>query len=698
MDYLNPTPFRFDHRVLDALDDIKLSSSGNIKSFHHIEKELVKSAKLVSGTISNQNKKNRENDNLISQRMETLWSSTSRQANDRLDNIDQSIIYAGEGITNGLDRLRIQLGYELVNINATLQGINNQITISNNILTHIGNSFNSLISLIKIPNEIKALERADEARINLAISKLDKALKCTEQAINLCSTSIPVISYHIISLCAQKEVDSYQEVKSNLIDLSNIISFKLLDPKHEKQNVMRDINLMLYPLLEVVANRFGSGLLSEIEELYKSIATDEDAIFSFIIESINNKQCNQMMNSSSMVRELHWSVGLDVILKHREHIDKKLSHVARYLNSVDLSRSPITYELILQAGKRSVENEILQRYLIKSQNGEIDKASENAIKIIIRSQPQSYYELGPRVLTMMAEFADKTSYKCNPQFRESIDSNIGNIQHDFVKEYVSKYEEFKNKINQCEGSILEKLRTEFNQSKSSLIEEIDVSKSKIRQLKTEKEFIETEIHKLKGKVPDVSKYENNPMVLIGIGIIIVFILVSIIGDIEGGDLFVLLLVLPFFLLFLGILIAASSAVGGGILTIFKKISIDTAKRKKNMMTETISTKQNYIQNIESEIQSKKRGISDQINTKISNIESHVTKLKSFRDELTKELGEIRLLLFQKYYLPGVTNLSSTLLGNRLLELHDTTGDNILSISSEFMNEIKQIGSEMTALK
>ena len=65
----------------------------------------------------------------------------------------------------------------------------------------MGNSFKSLLSLVIIPNARKALERADEARINLAINKLDRALKCTEQALNLCSTSIQVISYHIISLC-----------------------------------------------------------------------------------------------------------------------------------------------------------------------------------------------------------------------------------------------------------------------------------------------------------------------------------------------------------------------------------------------------------------------------------------------------------------------------------------------------------------
>ena len=176
--------------------------------------------------------------------METLWSITSRQTNDRLDNINQSALQVGESIDGGLDRIRIQLGYELVNINANLQGIKNQITISNNLLAHIGNSFESLISLIKIPNEIKALERADEARINLAIDKLDRAVKCTEQALNLCSTSIPVISYHIISLCAQKEIDTYESVKSNLIDLSNIISFKLSDPQHANLQIIGDINLL----------------------------------------------------------------------------------------------------------------------------------------------------------------------------------------------------------------------------------------------------------------------------------------------------------------------------------------------------------------------------------------------------------------------------------------------------------------------
>lgn len=229
-------PRLYKWRTVEALENLEyLSREGNkinessLKSFDNIQGELQDASERITKAYAAENEKNREQAAQIAAeagfKMDQMQSTISSEAYQTRAAITDS----ADRITDSIDLAALQLGYKIDETNLHLQSINETIKIGNQILSYIAGKLESIRHLMTIPNEVEALELADQARINFAIGKNDKALEITRKAMELCSTSIPVTAYHVIALASQNNGELFKETKTALKDYANLIAFKLQD-------------------------------------------------------------------------------------------------------------------------------------------------------------------------------------------------------------------------------------------------------------------------------------------------------------------------------------------------------------------------------------------------------------------------------------------------------------------------------------
>lgn len=324
---------------------------------------------------------------------------------------------------------------ELKETNIKLSQIQLDVKIGNEILKYIGGEMNEIIRLTKIPSEVKALELADQARVNFSLGKKDRAFEITTEAMKLCSTSIPVVVYHIIAQASVDDGKLVNEVKDTIKDLSNLISFKLNDAGSEVERVHADILALVYPVINVLAKKYGSLIREDIRLIYTSIFEDDKLVSKFITNGIMDNECVAMINTPTFFREFHWKTTLDVV-QDKKYWSSDLSQ-QQLLNNLLLrindSGLLMKESFLLIGGNYLNNSKILQKYLISEiVNSSADSDHEGyyeekmqktigmLLPILISLNPSSYYKHADITKSLMREYI----LKCNKKSGKRISRQI----------------------------------------------------------------------------------------------------------------------------------------------------------------------------------------------------------------------------------------------------------------------------------
>lgn len=330
-------------RTVEALENLEyLSREGNkinessLKSFDNIQGELQDASKNITKAYAVENEKSREQAAQIAAeagfKMDQMSADITTTIGVQSELTREYIGYSTDRITESIDLAALQLGYEIRMTNVRLDNIHSTIKVSNQILSYIAGKLESIRHLMTIPNEVEALELADQARINFAIGKNDKALEITRKAMELCSTSIPVTAYHVIALASQNNGELFKETKTALKDYANLIAFKLQDKGSDEKLALLDTINMTYPVLHAVSKRYGAAMLDSAKDIYKSISVNKKAACGFVERGLIDDECAAMINAPTIFRELHWSTTLNVLTDTSVSLDNFSDN---YNNKID---------------------------------------------------------------------------------------------------------------------------------------------------------------------------------------------------------------------------------------------------------------------------------------------------------------------------------------------------------------------------
>ena len=319
--------------ILNELDKINFTQKeGNtnaLDGFESLQSSIIEAAKKQSEEVSKE--------------MRQQGERTSQELKDVKDEIKDQ----GYAIGDSIDNMSYELGYKLDDINNSLFNIHVDLSYTNQILGNIHDSLAEMVKLISLPNEVEALELADQTRVNLALNRRKEALEIASKARSLCGTSIPVTAYYILALTAQEE-DNLDTIKNHIEDYAKLITF-MLKEKAESESLKSLISIiisMTYPVIIAVGRKFGAAILPQIKEVYSAIATIHESNVNFFESGIYKEAFEEIFRTNSIFRELHLSLCYDVLVKNH-HSDRKeaIRDIRCYMWRINASQSPISSEL-----------------------------------------------------------------------------------------------------------------------------------------------------------------------------------------------------------------------------------------------------------------------------------------------------------------------------------------------------------------
>ncbi len=514
-----PEPWLYKRRVVNSLENMEyLSRESNqinercLSSFDGIQSELQEATTKISDTYAEEVEKSREQAAQLAMETGFRLDQLSLDVTSGLDNVSDAVNISGDKIAEQIGIQTIELGYLLKDTNRNLDNINQAIQVSNAMLSFIAGTLDEIRRLITIPNEVEALELADQARISFALGKNDKALEITRKAMALCSTSIPVTAYHIIALASQVDGDYFDETKTILNDYAKLMEFKLQDKGTDEKAAILDSTTMTYPVLHSISNRYGAAILESAKEIYKSISVSKKAACGFVERGLVDDECAVMINAPTIVRELHWSTSLNVLTDDTVSLGNFSSYfrdldfdtgISQFFDRIEESKSPISREIQLLTGQFLQKNNIPRQYLggligCRAQEGEaldddLGAVSKNSISYLLRLEPQEQYGYDRYTKTFIAEYVKKNELVLAPEFDAEIRAHVEVMQEDVDRIYAPALKGRVDTIWQGQEEDLLEIERNIVSLVGNIKLYIEQSKTKIEEINKEQEVLQAKI-------------------------------------------------------------------------------------------------------------------------------------------------------------------------------------------------------------
>lgn len=483
------------HTIIENLEKINYLETANRKSslagFEGIRTELGNAADTITQAYIHESEKSREE-----------VANLARDMGFAIEGISEDIFQMGSDIVKAVDISTLTLGYKLDTIDNSIGTLNKTVEISNSLLSFVAGKLDEIRHLMTIPNEVQALELADQARIKLALGENKKALEITEKAMNLCSTSIPVTAYHIIALASQHENTFFEMTKMSVDSFAKLVSFKLQDGRSNEELAILDASTMTYPVLYATGKRYGVNIYEEIKKIYEAISVNNKAACNFIERGLSEDQCASMINLPSISRELHWSSSLAVLTDKTVSLDKLPSHfgtmdfdtaVSSFFKRVAESGTPISKELQIVMSRFLHDNKLYQEYIVSTLYNTACKsvrnktASKTIVPYLLNLEPQDVYPLSKLEKILITEYFHKNKSSISPVIQQISDHQIEMLKNDIESQYVPTLKAAHKEVVANELRLTRQLDQEF-QAIDSEIKDLKLSNDKrLEKLKSQSE-------------------------------------------------------------------------------------------------------------------------------------------------------------------------------------------------------------------
>ena len=306
---------------------------------------------------------------------------------------------------------------EKINItNNSLRTMNDNLLNINGSLQAIGGVLVNILEKIERPNEVQAIELADQARISIAIGEVDEALRVTTKAIELCSTSITANAYHLMTMSLFDEKELREKSRILFNKYVKLIGFKLSDINSEKQkeSVHKEIYHTVYSTIFALSGSLGSRITNDVQDLFSHIARDKDFSSMFFAKPILDKATLKETLSPSEIRELTWDVILHQLINTGQY-----ELLIQYIIKVTDSNILLKNELVALANKEIYKRKILLNLL--NETWLEDNATEDELKclnVFCSFQPQENIDLDDKTLLLLDRYVDKYSLPINDDLKK----------------------------------------------------------------------------------------------------------------------------------------------------------------------------------------------------------------------------------------------------------------------------------------
>lgn len=457
-------PPYYEHEVLANLEEFNLKSDANSQSnsnnFANVLSGLDNSASSIISTISDESERSRIQAQIDAERIETGISETNfhlLDLNSGISSLDESIRESNYSLTEQMressNEIRVQIrkssndiqeqiyqsGINIVHqleiTNRSLASIDNNLLAINDSLKGIGSILSIILERINKPNEVQAIELADQIRTNLAIGKHEEALRITRKAMELCSTSITVTAYHLMTLSLFGDEELKNESAVVFKDFVNLINFKLFDSGSDTESVRDEIYYVAYPALFALSRSLGGIILNDAERLYASISGDKKATKMLLTKPLEDQATEVMTLHPSPLRELHWTT----ILTEEIVSNKSFEKLPRYIVKLANNNVLIKNELLYKANKELYNSNLLHSLLMKTWYKDTASYEElSCLDIFISMQPSNNIELDDRTLLLVNNYVKKQNLIIGKRLKEILSLFEINLKDDALNEKLFK--------------------------------------------------------------------------------------------------------------------------------------------------------------------------------------------------------------------------------------------------------------------
>ncbi len=388
--------------VLDAMERSILTNS----------KEIQDASKKISEKIERQaNLDRKEQEN---QHRESLFQM--QEVAFGISQLNDTFRVSGEMIAEQVRQSGIDIVREIEKTNAKLYSIDNNLLNINNSLQAIGSVLVTLLEKIKRPNEVQAIELADQARINIAIGDIDKSLEVTRKAMELCSTSITANAYHLMTLALFDDEKLRNESREHFKKFVKLVGFKLSEVKmgREKQSTHSEIYHTIYSTIFALSSTLGGKILDDTQILFSHISKDSELSKIFFIDPLKNNSTLQKTLFPSPVRELIWSIILQQLI-----VNKQYNFLVPYILKVTENKIMLKNELIALANEELYSSGLLGKILNKTWQEDTATNEEiDCLNIFCSFQPQNNFNIDDRNLLLLDRYINKQKMPINSSLQE----------------------------------------------------------------------------------------------------------------------------------------------------------------------------------------------------------------------------------------------------------------------------------------
>lgn len=489
-----------DQNLITKIDDYQLGTKKNFSHVMHGMKDL--SASLIN-RISQEQERNRFQAALHADRIMDGFSTTNYnllRVVSGITDVDNRVRESADVIASKIDKSADRIIDQFTEINAGLRQ-------SNWILERIATSMQTiefklgeLIELISKPNEVQAIERANEARINIAIGNFDEALRNTRLGMELCSTSITVTSYHLMTLSLFREGDNKADIEQEIQETFNnyvkLIDVLLKEHDSENETIRLEILNLVFPTIFAVNMEIDEKIFALTEELL-AVLKNGGSISDRVLERpLFHPATEEQLKTASLLAELIWTT----ILKERilEKADKSLA--LTFLKKLTDHDVLVKNELVFKTCRYLATSGILTEILTKHWcNQSLTNEEELAIELFtscdwtnelnLSETGLAALELSNSTLMMLYEYVFTSSVHATEQVRDVLDAFGKNVSEIIQTNYIVPFAKHAEELKTCEASYLLAAsdKKEHSLKKKQTLE--NDANAKIRQWKSERSSI-----------------------------------------------------------------------------------------------------------------------------------------------------------------------------------------------------------------
>lgn len=701
--------YNYDGEILEAVKSVSLKAENQTSAqegqFSSVVNSVNSATQGIINSIENEHQRSRIQSRIQSEILESGFSKTQYQ----LANIGTGITGLENRMRQSSDNIIAEIRKSGINIADKLETSNKELaSISNNsaqavlLLTVVKDSLINIIEKISRPNEVQAIELADQARINLAIGKKEEALRVTRKAMERCGTSITVTAYHLITLSLFDEKELVEESLGVFNDFVNLVDVLLFDKIESRKAVQEEIYCMIFPTIFALNRTLDGIILNKTERLFKSIGRDIDTINRLLEKPLLDPFIREKISGSRTVDLPIWIIILNTLII----ANKVYTFLPHYITAVSKLDLMSKNELLYCANEILVSSSLLYDILSKDWNSDpLNNNEQDCLQIFFSMQPQKNLILCPKALLML-------THRYIQDHSVEISSEFDDILHDFTKsmlsdvgeKYLAPYVQIKTDISVKEKETLILLKEKTSQFGLAI-------QKKSRELEREKQNYLQQKRRLNNSILDkqeniellgskvVSLYKEIPKYTVALPAVLVGALIANVTnfDVFGG-----------FNWF--ILVVSTLAVGSPLfLNLLEKIdSMKYDKARQHQITitneETLISKSKQeiaeldqkLRNLPSiennlRIDSEKKLIDVAQTTIVKSVKNAVVDLNTLQDQLLH------------IYYPSNVNVSRSIAD--LGELIGAKTPKSIEISNEFMEdfcllfaEIRDSGINSTTLK